>query len=405
MAIITLPNVFIAGQILTALQLNQDFQTIYNDYNGNITNANISSSAGITLNKLSLNPGSLAFNKQATGNITWASGLTTDTQPSVAMTSDGWLEFGPGGSTAPDVYFKRSAATTIQLNPAASTLDIQTGTLANVGTANITTGNITNVVTGYVIGNFNPPPTTGTLTGEYWTSGNWTTTGTLTFNHVRLHVGGNITISNPITVNTELGSGQGLGSGFISRAGTAAGEIASGQGGSYGGVGGQNGYGAGSGYTPPPGTYSLDNYLGGSGGQNGDTAGAQGGAGGGGLYIECNGNVTINQNITANGAAGVNVGANIVGGGGSGGAIDIRCLGTATIAGGVTLSAQGGAGGTGAGSTGGGGGGGGCIRVRCNSLSNSGTITVAGGAAGTGANAGATGFTDVTATPLGPRMN
>lgn len=137
--IITLPNVFIAGQVLTALELNQNFQTIYNDYNGNITNSNIASTAGITLNKLALNPGSIAFNKQVTGNITWASGLTSDAQPRVAMTSDGWLEFGPGGSTAPPVYLVYEATNTLQLNPAGSTLDMQTGSIINVSNISGTT--------------------------------------------------------------------------------------------------------------------------------------------------------------------------------------------------------------------------------------------------------------------------
>ena len=127
MAIITLPYVYVPGQVLPAAQLNADFQTIYNDYNGNITSANLSPSAGVLLSQLSLNPGSAAINKQTTGNITWGSGLTGDTQPRVTMTSDGELEFGVGGTTAPDVGFIHSATNTVQLNN--GTLNTGTGYL------------------------------------------------------------------------------------------------------------------------------------------------------------------------------------------------------------------------------------------------------------------------------------
>lgn len=45
MSIISLPFTFTAGATIIAAQFNSNFQTIYNDYNGNVTNANIASSA------------------------------------------------------------------------------------------------------------------------------------------------------------------------------------------------------------------------------------------------------------------------------------------------------------------------------------------------------------------------
>jgi hypothetical protein len=253
--------------------------------------------------------------------------------------------------------------------------------------------------------NANPPPTSGTLTGEYWTSGNWATTGACTFNNVRLHVGGTVTISNPITVNTELTSGGGLAGNAVTRVGTGAGTIGSGVGGSYGGQGGTLNVGAGLGSLASS-TYSIDKYLGGSAGSPGDLITALGGGAGGGTYIESVGNVSITANITANGGNGA-AGTNIASGAGSGGAIDIRSLGTVTISAAATLSAQGGTGGGGS-TYSGGGGGGGCIRARGTTVTNSGTVTVAGGAAGTGGTlgtAGGTGYTDITSTTLGPRSN
>jgi len=47
MATITKPNTFVSGTTILAAAHNSNFDTIYNDYNGNITNANLSGSAGI----------------------------------------------------------------------------------------------------------------------------------------------------------------------------------------------------------------------------------------------------------------------------------------------------------------------------------------------------------------------
>jgi hypothetical protein len=53
MSIITLPNTFVPRTLADATQVNADFSTIVNDYNGNITDANISATAAIELSKLS----------------------------------------------------------------------------------------------------------------------------------------------------------------------------------------------------------------------------------------------------------------------------------------------------------------------------------------------------------------
>lgn len=53
-ATIVLPNTFTAGATIKSAEVNSNFTTIYNDYNGNITNANISASAGIVASKLVL---------------------------------------------------------------------------------------------------------------------------------------------------------------------------------------------------------------------------------------------------------------------------------------------------------------------------------------------------------------
>lgn len=54
MSTITKPNTFSNGAVIVASEHNANFDTIYNDYNGSITNANISASAAISATKLSL---------------------------------------------------------------------------------------------------------------------------------------------------------------------------------------------------------------------------------------------------------------------------------------------------------------------------------------------------------------
>lgn len=160
-----MPVTYVDGNVLSAGQLNSCNSTIYGDYNGNITNFNISASAAIALSKLGLNPGSEAFNQRTTGNRTWGSGLTTDTKPSVAMTSDGGLICGPGGSTNPDVGWRRSAANTMQLFlPAGGTpsLDLNGATISGLGTIAVTSGGTglgTLTANNILIGNGTSPPT------------------------------------------------------------------------------------------------------------------------------------------------------------------------------------------------------------------------------------------------------
>lgn len=52
MATIVKPYTFSAGATIVAAEHNDNFDTIYNDYNGNITNANIASGASIVDTKL-----------------------------------------------------------------------------------------------------------------------------------------------------------------------------------------------------------------------------------------------------------------------------------------------------------------------------------------------------------------
>ncbi len=75
---------FASGAVILAASHNTNFDTIYNDYNGNITNDNIAGGAGIEDSKLAtivtsqkVNLSALVATSQAQGDVVYASGATT----------------------------------------------------------------------------------------------------------------------------------------------------------------------------------------------------------------------------------------------------------------------------------------------------------------------------------------
>lgn len=66
MALLSVPYTFTVGAVIVAAQHNSNFQTIYNDYSGNIQDVNIASNAGIEYSKLSLNNSILADDIKST---------------------------------------------------------------------------------------------------------------------------------------------------------------------------------------------------------------------------------------------------------------------------------------------------------------------------------------------------
>jgi hypothetical protein len=294
--------------------------------------------------------------------------------------------------------------------PVNSTPALQIFSGASSPTGGVTTSTFKPIDSASILGgasNIRPLPTSGSITGEYWLSGNWTQTGTVTSNRARIHVNGNITFGAfAWTCSTEMGGGgagsapssiYGPGGGGAGLGGAPlcfveAGAIGCGGGGAgHGGAGGLGGSNNASANSIGGSTYPLESILSGSGGAGGastnGSVGGAGGAGGGSLYVECTGTVTVPSGctITASGQAGT-AGANIAGvgsgGGGSGGGIQFRCFGNFSNAGSITAS--GGLGGSTSSGEPGGGGGGGIIDISSPTTTNTGTITAAGGAAGTG---------------------
>lgn len=174
---------------------------------------------------------------------------------------------------------------------------------------------------------------------------------------VAMTASGNITIGGGATINVDAkgcaGGSSGAASGPNTDTGTCTASTsgygdASGAGGGHGGAGGQGGV-AGGGSTYGSNTAPI--FLG-AGGAEGTSA--DGGDGGGRVYINTTGTLTVNGSITAAGEAGVGSVAT-AGGGGSGGSVYIM---TGALAGTGSVTAAGGAGGDGSSTDGGGGGGG-----------------------------------------------
>ena len=79
MATITLPTTFVDNTVPTASQFNGNFNAIANDYNGGITNVNISGSANIAASKIAGTAASLSGDQTFTGTNTFAQNVQTIT--------------------------------------------------------------------------------------------------------------------------------------------------------------------------------------------------------------------------------------------------------------------------------------------------------------------------------------
>ncbi len=127
MATITKDNTFSAGATIVASEHNANFDTVYNDYNGNITNANLSASAAIADTKLAqlttaskVNLTALVISSQTAGDIIFASSATVLAR--LAAGSAGQLLQSAG--TAAPVW--ASTGLTLQIVNSSTTANIAT---------------------------------------------------------------------------------------------------------------------------------------------------------------------------------------------------------------------------------------------------------------------------------------
>jgi hypothetical protein len=97
MGIVSKPNTFTAGTAARASQVNQNFDAIYNDYNGGINDANISSTAAIKASKVNMaSPGPIGSTTPNTGTFTTLTATTSLKIPTSvpATTANGMIWLG-----------------------------------------------------------------------------------------------------------------------------------------------------------------------------------------------------------------------------------------------------------------------------------------------------------------------
>lgn len=245
-------------------------------------------------------------------------------------------------------------------------------------------------------------PTSGSISGTYVSSSGVTSAGNYTAaSGTRIYMKGNFVLGSGHTFTvSNLGNG---GDHNVDGGPTLAGGISPGAGsgiavGDPGGGGGSyasGGRATTTTYGPAggKGTGLTAVMLGGSGG--GASYYGDGGHGGGAVLFEVDGDVTINENMTAVGSASSAV-SDYSGGGGGGGTVIIRATGTITIASGKSISCAGGA--AASATNRGGGGGGGYIELWAPTVTVTGSTSTAGGA---GANSGSNGTTTtISASPI-----
>lgn len=124
MAIITKPYTFSANTAAVASQVNSDFDTIYAEFNGGITNANISASAAIASSKISGTAATLTGSETLTNK--------TLTKPTLNASVQGITAYTPSAS-------------------ATATLDLS---IANVHVITMPAGNITIAISNATIGQY-----------------------------------------------------------------------------------------------------------------------------------------------------------------------------------------------------------------------------------------------------------
>ena len=371
--------------------------------NGNYTLSNSASSFGRI--KVSGQNDVVAYRLQDQFGLTAGTNVTITTSG-----SDITINSSAGGS--------QNIFQNVSNGVATATADSTTDTLTVVGSGGIVvsvdSATDTLIISASALGTptYNSFPTSGYVQkGFYCHSGAWTSTGALNLESgIKVLFTGNMTLNHTLTVHASAAGGGSFGSigaqtvpadGGGPGGGSGA-KFYVGGGGGGAGAGGAGGRGAGdTSGDHARGGPAYDPYLffGGSGGGGGSsdsgssTTGGAGANGGGGLWIECLGAVTINENLTANGGTGSTGGTNTGGGGGGGGgAVSVKALSSITVASSKKIQATGGAGGTETG-TGepGGGGGGGYIELWSPSITISGSLDITAGAVGAGGSGTQTG--------------
>lgn len=127
---LTTPYSFSPGDAVTASKFNSNFTAISSIINGSLDDNNIKVAAGIQLTKLNLTQELPILRTVANRAI--SVGVTGDANYRLSLTSDGYIKFGAGTSSAQDMMLKRKDANTLSIRDAGDTTNknLEAGSLA-----------------------------------------------------------------------------------------------------------------------------------------------------------------------------------------------------------------------------------------------------------------------------------
>lgn len=438
---IVYPYTFSNGQILPAGQLNGNFDAVTDVVNGGITNGNIDAAAAISLSKLDLT--TIAMILRTTGNPAWAAGVTGDTQPRVALMSQGSVGFGAGSASALDTFLFRTAANTLRLQDSAgtaygtlnlgalgfingSTMTLTPATIAAdraitvkdpLGAADLRFANGSFNTNGVIYsdssGRFNctatggsgtkvltsvagAAPTFTTYTGGFGGDGSDGALAPSTSSISGQYNATTYTVANGVTLTVNTGTIINA-TGAVTIGGGASGSVVAGNNGPRGGAAGTTTLNPTPGGGPSGGMSGSTAVSAGAGGAGGSClgVGGTGGSGAGSILIQPTPvwvpGVSSVPLVGSGGGAGSSNGGGD--GGSGGGRLSILAVGAISIAAGATVSSNGQVGSNASSNGGGGGGGSGGVIVFASqtSVTNSGSVTATGGTGGEGAGTGGDG--------------
>lgn len=137
---LTMPYSFSPGDTVTASKFNSNSTAISSIINGNLDDNNIKTAANIALTKLNLTQ-ELPILRTA-ANRAISVGVTGDANYRLSLTSDGYIKFGAGTSSAQDMMLKRKDANTLSIRDAGDTTNknLEAGSLALTTALPVTSG-------------------------------------------------------------------------------------------------------------------------------------------------------------------------------------------------------------------------------------------------------------------------
>ena len=152
MATITKTYEFVDATTAEAAEVNTNFDTIYNEFNGSIDNANVKAAAAIAGSKLNLTSGTGAITATGAVAITGATAITGALSVSTTLTQTGAASLASTLAVSGKSTFAATVQTVTTYTPAAAgtaTVDVSLG---NINAITMPEGNITIAISNETVG-------------------------------------------------------------------------------------------------------------------------------------------------------------------------------------------------------------------------------------------------------------